>query len=37
MIYEFNAPAVVVFGLIVAFTLALSFYLGAKAKSASPQ
>jgi cation/acetate symporter len=35
MIYEFNAPAVTVFGLIVAFTLALSFYLGAKAKSAS--
>lgn len=35
MNYEFNAGAVTVFGLIVAFTLGLSFFLGAKAKSAS--
>lgn len=35
MIYGFNAPAVTVFALIVLFTLWLSFYLGAKAKSAS--
>jgi cation/acetate symporter len=35
MTYGFNAPAVTVFGLIVLFTLGLSFYLGAKAKSAS--
>src|SRR5918993_5980062 len=35
MNYGFNAPAVTVFGLIVAFTLGLSFYLGRKAKSAS--
>lgn len=34
MTYEFNAGAVVVFGLIVAFTLWLSFFLGGKAKSA---
>lgn len=34
MTYEFNAGAVVIFGLIVAFTLGLSFYLGARAKSA---
>ncbi len=35
MIYQFNPGAVAVFGLIVAFTVALSFYLGARAKSAS--
>ena len=35
MLYEFNIQAVVVFGLIVAFTLWLSFYLGRQARSAS--
>ena len=35
MIYEFNVQAVIIFGLIVAFTLGLSFYLGAKARSVS--
>lgn len=35
MLYEFNVNAVAVFGLIVAFTLWLSFYLGRQAKSAS--
>jgi len=35
MIYEFNLPAVLLFGAIVAFTLVLSFYLGGKARSAS--
>jgi cation/acetate symporter len=35
MNYDLNIGAVVVFSLIVAFTLSLSFYLGSKAKSAS--
>ena len=35
VLYEFNIQAVVVFGLIVAFTLWLSFYLGRQARSAS--
>ncbi|MBL8850424.1 MAG: cation acetate symporter [Planctomycetaceae bacterium] len=35
MLYSFNLNAVAVFGLIVAFTLWLSFYLGRQAKSAS--
>ena len=35
MQYEPNIPAIVVFSMIVGFTIALSFYLGAKAKSAS--
>lgn len=35
MIYEFNLGAVIVFGVIVGLTLALSFYLGSRAKSAS--
>lgn len=34
MVYEFNSGAVIIFALIVAFTLGLSFYLGARAKSA---
>jgi len=35
MIYEFNPGAVAIFGAIVALTLAFSFYLGKKARSAS--
>ena len=35
MIYELNLQAVLLFGAVVAFTLVLSFYLGAKARSAS--
>ncbi|REJ85653.1 MAG: cation acetate symporter [Planctomycetota bacterium] len=35
MLYEFNLNAVFVFGLIVAVTLWISFYLGRQAKSAS--
>ncbi len=35
MIYETNWGAVLVFGVIVAFTLGLSFFLGSRAKSAS--
>lgn len=35
MIYEFNPGAVAVFGVIVGLTLALSFYLGSRARSAS--
>ena len=35
MNYEFNTPAVLVFSAIVGFTIALSFYLGSRAKSAS--
>jgi len=35
VLYEFNLNAVAVFGLIVAFTLWLSFYLGRQARSAS--
>ena len=35
MIYDFNLNAVLAFGLIVGFTLWLSFYLGKQAKSAS--
>lgn len=35
MIYDFNLNAVVAFGLIVGFTLWLSFYLGKQARSAS--
>lgn len=35
MIYELNIFAVVVFAIIVAFTLGISFYLGSKAKSAA--
>lgn len=35
MLYELNLNAVFVFGLIVAFTLWLSFYLGRQARSAS--
>ncbi len=35
MIYEFNLNAVLAFGLIVGFTLWLSFYLGKQARSAS--
>lgn len=35
MIYEFNLGAVLVFGVIVAFTLGLSFYFGKQARSAS--
>ncbi len=34
MIYEFNAGAVVIFALIVAVTVGLSFYMGSQAKSA---
>src|SRR5262249_36187990 len=35
VLYSFNLNAVAVFGLIVAFTLWLSFYLGRQARSAS--
>ncbi|MGH7127128.1 MAG: sodium:solute symporter family transporter, partial [Planctomycetaceae bacterium] len=35
MIYEFNLGAVIVFALIVLFTLGLSWYLGSRARSAS--
>jgi cation/acetate symporter len=35
MIYEFNLGAVLVFGAIVGVTLAISFYLGKQARSAS--
>lgn len=35
MIYETNTTAIVIFSVIVGFTLWLSFYLGARAKSAS--
>jgi cation/acetate symporter len=34
VIHEFNLPAVIVFGFIVAITLGLSYYLGSKARSA---